>query len=63
MVSRAAIIIAGGQGSRLGGIDKPQLSINGLSMRARVAGAAIAALGLPCRIVVVGADGSDLRAA
>lgn len=63
MVSRAAIIIAGGQGSRLGGIDKPQLSINGLSMRARVAGAAIAALGLPCRIVVVGAEGSDLRAA
>lgn len=56
------IIVAGGRGSRLGGVDKPQLIVGGQTMRARVAAAGIGALGRPVHVVVVGAPGDDLAA-
>ena len=39
-IGLAAIVIAGGRGSRMGGIDKPGLLIAGATLRARVLGAA-----------------------
>lgn len=57
-----AIILAGGRGSRLGGVDKPQLEVAGSTMRARTAAAALGALGRPTQMIVVGAPGDDLAA-
>lgn len=55
-----AIILAGGRGKRLGGVDKPLLDVGGVTMRARVVGAAREALGPDAPIVVVGTPAPDL---
>lgn len=57
----AALIIAGGRGTRLGGVDKPALEIAGRTMRARVVSAAREALGPGAPVVVVGESGVDLE--
>lgn len=56
----AAIIVAGGRGERLGGVDKPRLEVGGSTMRARVLRAAREALGPHAPLIVVGAPGPDL---
>lgn len=50
----AAIIVAGGRGARMGGIDKPGLDLGGRSLRARAIAAARAAGCAP--VVHVGAE-------
>lgn len=45
----------------MGGRDKPTLEVGGVSMRARVLGAARSALGPEAPLVLVGADGPDLE--
>lgn len=44
-VTGAAIVLAGGRGSRMGGVDKPTLEVEERSMRASVLLAARSALG------------------
>lgn len=50
----AALVLAGGQASRLGGVDKPGLKLDGASLLARAVAAARAAGALP--VVVVGPE-------
>ena len=52
--SLAAIIVAGGQGSRMGGVDKPGLELDGATLRDRIAAAARAAGCAP--VIVVGRE-------
>jgi molybdopterin-guanine dinucleotide biosynthesis protein A len=52
VASLAAIVLAGGKGSRLGGADKPGISIGGRTLVSRVVGAALAAGA--SRVVIVG---------
>jgi molybdenum cofactor guanylyltransferase len=56
----AAVVLAGGRASRLGGTDKPGVRIMGRSMLATVASAAIGAGA--CRVVIVGPPRPDLIA-
>jgi molybdenum cofactor guanylyltransferase len=51
----AAVVLSGGAGRRLGGVDKAALEVGGRSMRDRVLAAATAAGAAPC--VVVGPAG------
>ena len=51
----AAVVLSGGAGRRLGGVDKPALAVGGRPMRDRVLAAAAAAGAAPC--VVVGPSG------
>lgn len=53
-VGLAAIVLAGGQGSRMGGIDKPALSLDGATLLERVVAAARSAHCDP--VVVVGRE-------
>ena len=55
--SVAAIVIAGGQGTRMGGIDKPGLTLGGATLRARAVAAAKAA-GLD-PVIHVGPEAGD----
>lgn len=56
----AAVVLAGGRASRLGGADKPGVRIAGRSLLANVASAAIGAGA--CRVVIVGPQRPDLIA-
>jgi len=56
----AAVVLAGGSASRLGGADKPGVRIMGRSLLATVARAAIGAGA--CRVVIVGPPRADLIA-
>lgn len=60
-VTVAAIVAAGGRGSRLGGVDKPAVEVGGKSMRARVVEACVPVLGAGLPVVVVGASGPDVN--
>ena len=51
----AAVVLSGGAGRRLGGVDKPALAVGGRPMRDRVLAAAAGAGAAPC--VVVGPSG------
>jgi len=50
----AAIVIAGGQGSRMGGVDKPALELGGATLRDRIVAAARGAGADP--VIVVGRE-------
>jgi molybdopterin-guanine dinucleotide biosynthesis protein A len=54
----AAVVLAGGRASRLGGADKPGVVVMGRSLLATVASAAIGAGS--CRVVIVGPPRPDL---
>ena len=60
-VTGAAIVLAGGRGSRMGGIDKPTLEVEEQSMRASVLLAARSALGEGAPLVLVGERGADVQ--
>lgn len=60
-VTGAAIVLAGGRGSRMGGIDKPTLEVEERSMRASVLLAARSALGEGAPLVLVGEPGADVQ--
>ncbi len=60
-VTGAAIVLAGGRGSRMGGVDKPTLEVEERSMRASVLLAARSALGEGAPLVLVGERGPDVR--
>lgn len=60
-VQGAAIVLAGGRGSRLGGVDKPTLEVEERSMRASVLLAARSALGEDAPLVLVGEQGADVQ--
>jgi molybdenum cofactor guanylyltransferase len=55
----SAIVLAGGRGSRLGGIDKPALELDGVSLVARAVAAARDAGASP--VVVVGPERAGLE--
>jgi len=56
----AAVVLAGGRASRLGGVDKPALRLDGLSLVARVVAAARSVGAVP--IVVVGPEREGIDA-
>lgn len=60
-ISCAAILVAGGRASRMGGIDKPGLLVDGVSMRDRAIAAVHEAGASP--IVVVGPESASPTAA
>lgn len=60
-VTGAAIVLAGGRGSRMGGVDKPTLEVEERSMRASVLSAARSALGEGAPLVLVGERGADVQ--
>ncbi|ANP27006.1 hypothetical protein DAD186_04510 [Dermabacter vaginalis] len=60
-VKGAAIVLAGGRGSRMGGVDKPTLEVEERSMRASVLSAARSALGEGAPLVLVGERGADVQ--
>ncbi|WP_342762730.1 molybdenum cofactor guanylyltransferase [Dermabacter hominis] len=60
-VTGAAIVLAGGRGSRMGGVDKPTLEVEERSMRASVLLAARSALGEGAPLVLVGEPGADVQ--
>ncbi|SHW82937.1 molybdopterin-guanine dinucleotide biosynthesis protein MobA [Mycobacteroides abscessus subsp. abscessus] len=60
-VKGAAIVLAGGRGSRMGGVDKPTLEVEERSMRASVLVAARSALGEGAPLVLVGERGLDVQ--
>ncbi|QEU12460.1 molybdenum cofactor guanylyltransferase [Dermabacter vaginalis] len=60
-VKGAAIVLAGGRGSRMGGVDKPTLEVEERSMRASVLLAARSALGEDASLVLVGERGADVQ--
>lgn len=60
-VTGAAIVLAGGRGSRMGGVDKPTLEVEERSMRASALLAARSALGEGAPLVLVGEPGADVQ--
>lgn len=60
-VTGAAIVLAGGRGSRMGGVDKPTLEVEERSMRASALLAARSALGEDAPLVLVGERGADVQ--
>lgn len=60
-VTGAAIVLAGGRGSRMGGVDKPTLEVEERSMRASALLAARSALGEGAPLVLVGERGADVQ--
>ena len=60
-VTGAAIVLAGGRGSRMGGVDKPTLEVEERSMRASALLAARSALGEGAPLVLVGEEGADVQ--
>ena len=60
-VTGAAIVLAGGRGSRMGGVDKPTLEVEERSMRASALLAARSALGEGVPLVLVGEEGADVQ--
>ena len=60
-VTGAAVVLAGGRGSRMGGVDKPTLEVEERSMRASVLLAARSALGEGAPLVLVGEPGADVQ--
>ncbi|WP_279064202.1 molybdenum cofactor guanylyltransferase [Dermabacter hominis] len=60
-VTGAAIVLAGGRGSRMGGVDKPTLEVEERPMRASVLLAARSALGEDAPLVLVGEQGADVQ--
>lgn len=60
-VTGAAIVLAGGRGSRMGGVDKPTLEVEERSMRASVLLAARSTLGEGAPLVLVGEQGTDVQ--
>lgn len=60
-VTGAAIVLAGGRGSRMGGVDKPTLEVEERSMRASALLAARSALGEGAPLVLVGERGTDVQ--
>jgi molybdopterin-guanine dinucleotide biosynthesis protein A len=51
MSNFAAVVLSGGAGRRMGGVDKSALTVGGHSMRDRVLAAAVAAGAAPCVVV------------
>lgn len=60
-VTGAAIVLAGGRGSRMGDVDKPTLEVEERTMRASVLLAARSALGEGAPLVLVGERGADVQ--
>ena len=60
-VTGAAIVLAGGRGSRMGGVDKPTLEVEERPMRASVLLTARSALGEDAPLVLVGEQGADVQ--
>lgn len=61
VINGAAVVLAGGRGSRMGGVDKPALDVGERSMRASALWAARSALGEGAPLVLVGERGPDVR--
>lgn len=61
VINGAAVVLAGGRASRMGGVDKPALDVGERSMRASALWAARSALGEGAPLVLVGERGPDVR--
>ena len=58
MIAYDAIIVAGGRGTRLGGVSKPDLSVGGMPLLDRTL---VAVAGAQFAVIVGAEDGEDPR--